>query len=462
MHADDPVRQFRLNQHALQSPTERKDPVRAPTVATCGPVTKQWPTAMVEILMMRQAGVARQSRRVRAPRTLGDAKPRWTPHTIGERDTLVCPRRLGHPEVQPARLHTEWVTARGSRSETSPPPHPGVKFLDPGDGASGAPPIMDRGSVRLCVGRVGQGPDTVVKRWEAKGPRALQVVIWGPCSLCWRGADSCILVILHDSCHAVRAVGWHRGIGSSFAPSDNNTKAALYGGPDLPGGRTRVFRNITKRTVALWCAVRRRSGLAGRTRDQEHRHPIMSGFTGGGGRPPMKDPFGLPTDEEDAYQDDGEFDLSQLEPKMRSIAIAPPAMPQLGPRMLHQPQQCYQPLAPTLHAKPSVPQPDSKPVTNVQPVASTASAAVSLTTAQGGVVEGVAKTEELEPPALPFDCSIFPLELCHFYTSKSPKVGLERDCVGHAQGHGVSQSVGSEVPGVVGLESHTLFFFTCL
>lgn len=151
----------------------------------------------------------------------------------------------------------------------------------------------------------------------------------------------------------------------------------------------------------------------------------------------MKDPFGLPTDEEDAYQDDGEFDLSQLEPKMRSIAIAPPAMPQLGPRMMHQPQQCYQPLAPALQAKPSVPQPDSKPVINVQPVASTASAAVSLTTAQGGLVEGVAKTEELEPPALPFDCSIFPLELCHFYTSKSPKVGLERDCVGHARDHGV-------------------------
>lgn len=91
-------------------------------MATCGPVTKQWPTAMVEILMMRQAGVPRQSRRVRAPRTLGDAKPRWTPHTIGERDTLVCPRRLGHPEVQPARLHTEFETARGSRSETSSPP----------------------------------------------------------------------------------------------------------------------------------------------------------------------------------------------------------------------------------------------------------------------------------------------------------------------------------------------------
>lgn len=123
-------------------------------MATCGPVTKQWPTAMVEILMMRQAGVPRQSRRVRAPRTLGDAKPRWTPHTIGERDTLVCPRRLGHPEVQPARLHTEFETARGSRSETSsPPPHPGVKFLDPGDGLLVPPPswIEDR-SVYALVG----------------------------------------------------------------------------------------------------------------------------------------------------------------------------------------------------------------------------------------------------------------------------------------------------------------------
>lgn len=148
----------------------------------------------------------------------------------------------------------------------------------------------------------------------------------------------------------------------------------------------------------------------------------MSGFTGGGGRPPMKDPFGLPTDEEDACHDDGEFDLSQLEPKMRSIAVATPPMPQLGHRMLHQPQQCYQPLAPAIQAKPASPQPASKPVINVQSVASTASAAPYHTTAQEGISEGVAKTEELEPPALPFDCSIFPLELCHFYTTKSPKV----------------------------------------
>lgn len=133
----------------------------------------------------------------------------------------------------------------------------------------------------------------------------------------------------------------------------------------------------------------------------------------------MKDPFGLPTDEADACPDGGEFDLSLLEPKTRSIAVAPPPSMLAAQRSSSSAmnEQCRLPgfKAPEQALK----APQSSTSLNHDSVAGKAH---NVNVKKVEEVRGAAKEVTLEPPALPFDCSIFPLEVCHFYSRKSPQV----------------------------------------
>jgi hypothetical protein len=208
------------------------------------------------------------------------------------------------------------------------------------------------------------------------------------------------------------------------------------------------------------------------------------------------DPFGLPLSEE-ALSMDGEFDLEQLEPKTRSVGavlVPPPPLRRLGDGpfgavqgvmgvQAYKPQQLVGSGAFAGVTKEHMARLDAKaPLPTAGSLAPSVTAGVKAAMRhdagayaavppalpmeeEGGVVADAAPRPVVvpEPPLLPFDISVFPIERCHFFTEKEPAVSalvLLRDHEGQhpalARAHNIinGRAILQDMP--VGVSLHRL------